>query len=114
MPTPSLTLRQRIRDQADADPNFWLQALRWCPKALLELINSKACRGSSCASLRVITANVYSGAIMFNDSLTIDQCERLISQLSDTALPFQCAHGRYVVTDFSLQLPIDLATVADP
>jgi DNA mismatch repair protein MLH3 len=23
----------------------WLKALRWCPRELLELINSKACRG---------------------------------------------------------------------
>lgn len=35
-----------------------------------------------------------SGAIMFNDSLTLDQCERLVTQLAKTALPFQCAHGR--------------------
>ena len=31
---------------------------------------------------------------MFNDSLTIDQCERLVRKLSETAFPFQCAHGR--------------------
>jgi DNA mismatch repair protein MLH3 len=23
----------------------WMKALRWCPKELLDLINSKACRG---------------------------------------------------------------------
>jgi DNA mismatch repair protein MLH3 len=23
----------------------WLKALRWCPRELLDLINSKACRG---------------------------------------------------------------------
>ncbi|KDQ08852.1 hypothetical protein BOTBODRAFT_148476 [Botryobasidium botryosum FD-172 SS1] len=56
----------------------WLKALRWCPRELLDLINSKACRG----------------AIMFNDSLTVEQCERLLTQLADTAFPFQCAHGR--------------------
>ncbi|KAH9179517.1 hypothetical protein EDB89DRAFT_1900676 [Lactarius sanguifluus] len=33
-------------------------------------------------------------AIMFNDVLSIDQCERLMSQLAETAFPFQCAHGR--------------------
>jgi hypothetical protein len=32
---------------------------------------------------------------MFNDSLTLEQCERLVGQLSATAFPFQCAHGRY-------------------
>ncbi|CAL1700488.1 unnamed protein product [Somion occarium] len=56
----------------------WQIAMRWCPKELLELVNSKACRG----------------AIMFNDTLTIEQCEHLILQLSECALPFQCAHGR--------------------
>ncbi|OCH95920.1 hypothetical protein OBBRIDRAFT_766580 [Obba rivulosa] len=65
-----------------SEPNetgfFWQKALRWCPRELLELINSKACRG----------------AIMFNDSLTLGQCTRLLQQLSETALPFQCAHGR--------------------
>ncbi|KAG6910982.1 hypothetical protein DXG01_006036 [Tephrocybe rancida] len=35
----------------------WLKALRWCPRELLDLIHSKACRG----------------AIMFNDSLSIPQ-----------------------------------------
>ena len=36
------------------------------------------------------------GAIMFNDSLSIEQCERLMTQLAETAFPFQCAHGRSV------------------
>lgn len=27
---------------------FWLKALRWCPRELLDLINSKACRGACC------------------------------------------------------------------
>ncbi|OBZ76501.1 DNA mismatch repair protein MLH3 [Grifola frondosa] len=57
---------------------IWQKALRWCPKELLELVNSKACRG----------------AIMFNDPLTLEQCERLVRELAETALPFQCAHGR--------------------
>ncbi|KAG9317349.1 hypothetical protein JVU11DRAFT_1548 [Chiua virens] len=56
----------------------WLKALRWCPRELVDLINSKACRG----------------AIMFNDPLNIEQCERLVKQLSMTVFPFQCAHGR--------------------
>ncbi|KAF8530908.1 hypothetical protein JB92DRAFT_2854261 [Gautieria morchelliformis] len=56
----------------------WTTALRWCPRELLDLINSKACRG----------------AIMFNDPLDIDQCRRLIFQLSNTVWPFICAHGR--------------------
>jgi DNA mismatch repair protein MLH3 len=62
----------------DPDHLTWHKALRWCPKGLLGLINSRACRG----------------AIMFNDSLSNEQCERLMSQLAETAFPFQCAHGR--------------------
>ncbi|KAJ7682423.1 hypothetical protein DFH06DRAFT_1161036 [Mycena polygramma] len=63
----------------ETDDEFsWLRALRWCPQQLLDLVNSKACRG----------------AIMFNDSLTHVQCEKLIEQLCETAFPFQCAHGR--------------------
>ncbi|EMD40424.1 hypothetical protein CERSUDRAFT_130259 [Gelatoporia subvermispora B] len=57
---------------------LWQKALRWCPRELLELINSKACRG----------------AIMFNDTLTLEQCIRLVKRLAETAFPFQCAHGR--------------------
>jgi len=62
----------------DQDHLTWHKALRWCPKGLLGLVNSRACRG----------------AIMFNDSLSIEQCERLMVQLAETAFPFQCAHGR--------------------
>ncbi|TDL29827.1 hypothetical protein BD410DRAFT_811341 [Rickenella mellea] len=59
----------------------WLKALRWCPQELVDLVNSRACRG----------------AIMFNDPLSLTQCQRLISQLAKTALPFQCAHGSSVI-----------------
>ena len=34
------------------------------------------------------------GAIMFNDSLTLEQCRGLVAKLSETDMPFQCAHGR--------------------
>ncbi|KAL9713122.1 DNA mismatch repair protein [Leucoagaricus gongylophorus] len=57
---------------------LWLKALRSCPRSLLDLVNLKACRG----------------AIMFNDSLTLAQCEGLVQRLALTAFPFQCAHGR--------------------
>ncbi len=33
---------------------------------------------------------------MFNDALSVTQCERLVLQLANTAFPFQCAHGRSV------------------
>ncbi|KAK0243083.1 hypothetical protein EDD85DRAFT_919109 [Armillaria nabsnona] len=64
--------------ESDENSFVWLKALRWCPRELMNLINSKACRG----------------AIMFNDALSVTQCERLVLQLANTAFPFQCAHGR--------------------
>ncbi|EFC41488.1 predicted protein [Naegleria gruberi] len=50
----------------------------WYPKRVLELIQSKACRG----------------AIMFGDVLSTEKCNQLLQQLSNCQLPFQCAHGR--------------------
>lgn len=58
--------------------SHWTSALRLCPRELIDLVNSKACRG----------------AIMFNDDLNLDQCQRLIFHLSRTVWPFMCAHGR--------------------
>ncbi|CAK5275342.1 unnamed protein product [Mycena citricolor] len=66
------------RDPTSEGEILWLHGLRQCPKHLLELANSKACRG----------------AIMFNDSLTRAQCDKLLAKLSKTIFPFQCAHGR--------------------
>ncbi|KAF9266346.1 hypothetical protein L218DRAFT_956702 [Marasmius fiardii PR-910] len=70
--------RDLVNESEGRKESDWLKALRWCPRHLLDLVNSKACRG----------------AIMFNDTLSDEQCERLVNQLSGTALPFQCAHGR--------------------
>ncbi|KAJ7741084.1 hypothetical protein B0H16DRAFT_1565880 [Mycena metata] len=70
--------QQRSETNVAEDEFHWLRALRWCPQQLLDLVNSKACRG----------------AIMFNDSLTTLQCKKLVDELCKTAFPFQCAHGR--------------------
>lgn len=59
-------------------PFPWLRWIAGCPEEILDLINSRACRSS----------------IMFNDPLTIEECQSLISRLSKCAFPFQCAHGR--------------------
>ncbi|KAF8341392.1 uncharacterized protein EI90DRAFT_3116534 [Cantharellus anzutake] len=75
---PDIIQRDAIDSTELNGPAYWMRALRWCPKELIDLINSKACRG----------------AIMFNDALTKEQCDRLIFQLSQTTFPFQCAHGR--------------------
>lgn len=56
----------------------WVQKMSGCPQSILDLLNSRACRG----------------AIMFNDPLSNDDCRVLISRLAKCAFPFQCAHGR--------------------
>ncbi|KAL7799898.1 hypothetical protein V8C37DRAFT_365911 [Trichoderma ceciliae] len=49
-----------------------------CPRGILELLHSRACRS----------------AIMFNDALSVGECQQLVRRLSRCAFPFQCAHGR--------------------
>lgn len=56
----------------------WIQQMSGCPQGILDLLNSRACRG----------------AIMFNDPLNIEECHALVSRLAQCAFPFQCAHGR--------------------
>lgn len=56
----------------------WVELVSRCPRGIVELLNSRACRS----------------AIMFNDPLSKVQCERLVRGLSECLFPFQCAHGR--------------------
>ena len=56
----------------------WLHRVGDCPQGILDMLNSRACRS----------------AIMFNDQLSREQCQELISKLAECAFPFQCAHGR--------------------
>ncbi|KAF9975109.1 DNA mismatch repair protein [Actinomortierella ambigua] len=56
----------------------WVQCMRGCPRAILDILYSKACRG----------------AIMFSDVLRKDECQDLVRDLGQCAFPFQCAHGR--------------------
>ncbi|KAL6357396.1 hypothetical protein LRP88_07558 [Fusarium phalaenopsidis] len=56
----------------------WVSRFHGCPRGILEMLHSRACRS----------------AIMFNDVLSVEECEQLISRLSRCVFPFQCAHGR--------------------
>ena len=56
----------------------WLGRLGDCPRGLLDMLNSRACRS----------------AIMFNDELSREECQTLVEKLAECAFPFQCAHGR--------------------
>ncbi|OJJ41207.1 hypothetical protein ASPWEDRAFT_34705 [Aspergillus wentii DTO 134E9] len=58
--------------------NPWVERLGGCPKGIVDLLNSRACRT----------------AIMFNDVLTVDECQNLVTRLARCVFPFQCAHGR--------------------
>jgi DNA mismatch repair protein MLH3 len=56
----------------------WLQHISSCPRGIISLLNSRACRS----------------AIMFNDVLDRGQCQGLVDKVKETAFPFVCAHGR--------------------
>lgn len=61
----------------DGDVN-WLERITHCPQGIVDMLNSRSCRS----------------AIMFNDVLSLEECEQLVTRLSHCAFPFQCAHGR--------------------
>lgn len=56
----------------------WLAKISTCPKAVVDMLNSRACRS----------------AIMFNDELSVAECTALVVRLARCNFPFQCAHGR--------------------
>jgi DNA mismatch repair protein MLH3 len=56
----------------------WVTRLATCPKGLIDMVNSRACRS----------------AIMFNDELRLDECQKLVQRLAGCVFPFVCAHGR--------------------
>jgi DNA mismatch repair protein MLH3 len=56
----------------------WVRKLASCPKGLIDMINSRACRS----------------AVMFNDDLDLNMCRTLVQRLATCTFPFICAHGR--------------------
>lgn len=60
------------------DEASWLSLLPLMPSHLLTMLHSRACRS----------------AIMFNDVLSIEQCQELVDKLGKCIFPFVCAHGR--------------------
>lgn len=81
----------------------WVQQMHGCPQGIVDLLNSRACRT----------------AIMFNDTLNIEECQALVSRLARCAFPFQCAHGRpsmvpildlRSLSETAISLPLDLDT----
>lgn len=77
-PRGSLLENLKRPDDMDAKTPRWLHLISHCPRGIVELLNSRACRS----------------AIMFNDELKREDCEQLISNLAKCTFPFYCAHGR--------------------
>lgn len=63
--------------EREATPD-WVARMQGCPAGILEMLNSRACRG----------------AVMFNDVLEVGECEALVQRLGGCKFPFLCAHGR--------------------
>ncbi|KAF1983055.1 hypothetical protein K402DRAFT_456882 [Aulographum hederae CBS 113979] len=78
--TPPTTHADNTAEELSAETksDSWLNRTASCPQGILDMLNSRACRS----------------AIMFNDTLTTDECTRLVKKLAGCAFPFQCAHGR--------------------
>jgi DNA mismatch repair protein MLH3 len=70
--------RQCSSESSGGHKKQWLSKISSCPKGLIEMLNSRACRS----------------AIMFNDVLTTEECKALVKRLANCSFPFQCAHGR--------------------
>ncbi|KAJ9142581.1 DNA mismatch repair protein MLH3 [Coniochaeta hoffmannii] len=65
----------KVSEDGESD---WVWRFHGCPQGILDLINSRSCRS----------------AIMFNDQLSREECQELVSRLAQCVFPFQCAHGR--------------------
>jgi DNA mismatch repair protein MLH3 len=70
--------RRCSSESSGGDKKQWLSKISSCPKGLIKMLNSRACRS----------------AIMFNDVLSMEKCKALVKRLANCSFPFQCAHGR--------------------
>lgn len=91
-------LKDIVRDYA-----YWIKdqnqeillGTKECPKGIMEILKSKACRSKVAIPNYIIYTNYHIDAIMFNDILTKNQCKEIVERLAGCSFPFQCAHGRY-------------------
>ncbi|KAK4541269.1 hypothetical protein LTR36_008185 [Oleoguttula mirabilis] len=77
-PLPVPSVPRAGADTGKASEHDWVRLLGTCPKGIIDMLNSRACRS----------------AIMFNDVLALPQCAELLAGLGGCAFPFMCAHGR--------------------
>ena len=52
------------------------------------------CSLSSSTLFKAMASHACHGAIKFGDKLSLETCKKLMEELSECDLPFQCAHGR--------------------
>ncbi|KAK3841571.1 MAG: hypothetical protein J3R72DRAFT_401135 [Linnemannia gamsii] len=83
---------RKLYPSDEQDTMTWLRCIQDCPRGILDIVNSKACRG----------------AIMFNDELSVAQCQELVERLSHCTFPFQCAHGRPSIVPLTILEKPDL------
>ena len=76
LPTPPST-NEKVHESSNRSP-AWVSRIRDCPTGIINLLNSRSCRS----------------AVMFNDVLTLVECETLVRRLAECCFPFMCAHGR--------------------
>ena len=76
----------------------WLSRISGCPQGVVDMLISRSCRS----------------AIMFNDELSIEQCENLVRKLAECALPFQCAHGRPSMVPLVEMTPKAASRISEP
>jgi len=79
----------------------WVKRVKDCPQGLVELINSKACRGAIMFNDRKVylpfpfnAFNPILTCVLDRVGLRDEQARALLDNLAETKFPFTCAHGR--------------------
>ena len=96
----------------------WVGKLQSCPGGLVELINSKACRGAIMFNdreySRTLSVVPFEGAdsnLVWFTGLSAEQAKDLLKQLAETRFPFMCAHARPSIVPI-VNLPAPATTEA--
>ena len=81
--------------------------VRQIPAAVRSVLNSLACHGKGffrfvsprcCTYQKLLHTLTKTGAVKFGDSLSMNQCVQITRGLAQCEVPFECAHGRPVMT----------------
>lgn len=94
--TSVLSNIQRVRGDS-VNKNLLLEFIRE-QMGHLQREGANKCTLTSTSVFKVLASHACHGAIKFGDKLSMQECTRLVQQLSSCQLPFQCAHGRPSIT----------------